>query len=117
MTPVRYLPVVPESGVRLIETHAVERPWTRGDCIDMPRPCPFVSCRHHLYLDVTKHGRLQLNFPGVEVEDLIHSCALDVADDGDHTLEEVGVAMNVTRERVRQMEEAGLRTFRRRAGL
>ena len=30
----------------------VPRPQTRSDCQGGPRPCPFVSCRHHLYLDV-----------------------------------------------------------------
>lgn len=24
------------------------RPKTRGECGDMPRPCPFLSCRYHL---------------------------------------------------------------------
>jgi hypothetical protein len=34
------------------------------------------------------------------------SCALDVADAGPHTLEEVAVSLNISRERVRQLEEA-----------
>src|SRR6185436_15449349 len=28
------------------------RPQTRKDCKDAQRPCPWVSCKHHLYLDV-----------------------------------------------------------------
>src|SRR5690606_3867534 len=27
------------------------KPRTRAECVDGPRPCPFVSCRHHLYVD------------------------------------------------------------------
>lgn len=33
-----------------------QRPRTRGDCKDGPRPCPWVSCRHHLLLEIAKHG-------------------------------------------------------------
>jgi hypothetical protein len=28
------------------------RPQTRAECSDMERPCPFVSCKYHLYIDV-----------------------------------------------------------------
>ena len=30
----------------------IARPITRADCIDGPRPCPWVSCRHHLLLEI-----------------------------------------------------------------
>lgn len=81
------------------------RPRTRGECIGGERPCPFVSCRHHLFLDVSaKTGAIKLNFPGLEVEDLAESCALDVADGGGMKLEEVGELLGLTRERVRQIE-------------
>jgi hypothetical protein len=30
----------------------VERPRTRAECKDEPRPCPWVACKHHLYLDI-----------------------------------------------------------------
>ena len=30
----------------------VARPLTRAECKDGPRPCPWVSCRHHLLLEV-----------------------------------------------------------------
>lgn len=73
------------------------------------RPCGFVSCRHHLYLGVNERtGSIKLNFPGLEVWDLPESCALDVADRGEMTLEAVGELMNLTRERVRQLEASAL---------
>lgn len=90
----------------------VERPRTRADCIDGPRPCPWVSCRHHLYLDVSPATRaVKLNFPDIEPGELPErgSCALDVADDGGCTLELTGELMNLTRERARQIEEKVLR--------
>jgi hypothetical protein len=85
------------------------KPKTRGDCIDMERPCPFVSCKYHLYLDVNpKSGSIKINFTDLEVWEMVDSCALDVADRGGITLEEVGEIMNITRERARQIEEEAL---------
>lgn len=81
------------------------RPRTRGDCDNVPRPCPYVSCRHHLYLDATQAGGITLNFPDLEPGDLAESCSLDIADLGEHRLEDVGAAMNITRERVRQLQQ------------
>lgn len=90
---------------RAIAPTAGTRPGTRGECVGAPRPCPWVSCRHHLYLDVNPEtGSLKLNFPHLEVWDLRETCSLDVADRGGATLEEVGDILNLTRERVRQVE-------------
>jgi hypothetical protein len=87
----------------------VERPVTRADCKDGARPCPFVSCKHHLYLDVSpKTGAIKFNRPELAPEDMVESCSLDVADRGGTTLEEVGSIMNLTRERIRQIEIKGL---------
>jgi len=86
-----------------------ERPRTRGDCRGDERPCPFVACKHHLYLDVNPEtGSIKLNFPDLEPWELPETCALDVADRGGVTLEEVGEIMNLTRERIRQVEVRGL---------
>lgn len=87
----------------------VARPTTRADCQGGERPCPFVSCQHHLYLDVSaRTGAIKLNFPDLEVWEMNETCALDVADRGGTTLEEVGAIMNLTRERIRQVEVKGL---------
>src|SRR5262249_27665897 len=44
----------------------------------------------------------------LEVWEMTETCALDVADRGGTTLEEVGAIMNLTRERIRQVEVKGL---------
>ena len=85
------------------------KPRTRAECADGPRPCPFVSCKHHLFIDVSNRtGAIKLNFPDLEVWDMPESCALDVADRGGTTLEDVGAIMNLTRERIRQVEVKAL---------
>jgi hypothetical protein len=91
------------------EVDDIVRPKTRAECADGERPCPFVSCKHHLYLDVSaRTGAIKLNFPDLEVWEMTETCALDVADRGGTTLEEVGAIMNLTRERIRQVEVKGL---------
>lgn len=85
-----------------------DRPKTRGDCKNGVRPCPWISCSEHLYLDVNPAtGTIKFNFPDRELDELRATCALDVADEGMHTLEQVGEFMNLTRERVRQVEVRG----------
>lgn len=84
------------------------RPTTRPAC-GSARPCPFVSCQHHLYLDVDlDNGSIKLNFPDLEVWEMSETCALDVADRGGTRLEDVGAIINLTRERVRQIEVKAL---------
>jgi hypothetical protein len=91
------------------EVDDIERPHNREECADAPRPCPYVSCKHHLYLDVSaRTGAIKLNFPDLEVWEMSETCALDIADRGGTTLEEVGAIMNLTRERIRQVEVKGL---------
>jgi len=85
------------------------KPRTRAECVDGPRPCPYVSCKHHLYIDVSpRTGAIKLNFPDLDVWEMTESCALDVADRGGTTLEDVGAIMNLTRERIRQVEVKAL---------
>jgi hypothetical protein len=105
-----------EAGGMDLATALVEarlaRPKFRSHCTGAPRPCPFVTCRHHLAVEVTRGGGLKVNHPDVEIEDLAESCALDVADRGGITLEEVGTLLNVTRERIRQEETSALAKYR-----
>jgi Sigma-70, region 4 len=87
----------------------VPRPMTRSECANEIRPCPWVACKHHLYLDVNPEtGSIKINFPDLEPWEMRETCALDVADRAGITLEEVGEIMNLTRERIRQVEVRGL---------
>ena len=76
-------------------------------------PCPFVSCKHHLYLDVNpRTGSIKFNFPGREVDELPATCALRVAQHGGRTLDAVADVIGVVRERIRQIEDRALLKMR-----
>lgn len=103
-------------GPRSLPVLSESRPRTRGECVDGPRPCPWVSCRHHLYLDVTEpyegpgggvRSTVVTSHLG-ELEDLPETCSLDVADRGVNTLEQISQLFGVVRERVRQIEAKAL---------
>jgi hypothetical protein len=114
------IPIPWHGGLRRDELTAAEpypdnidRPRSREECRTGERPCPFVSCSHHLYLDVNDEtGTIKLNFPHLEVWEMAETCSLDVADKGGITLEEVGAILNLTRERIRQVEVRGLRRIK-----
>jgi hypothetical protein len=91
-----------------------DRPMTRGDCARVPRPCPYVTCKYSLYLDVSDTGSIILNFPHLEPGQMPadQSCALDLAERGPMTLEDIATVTNLTRERIRQVE---LKALLRRA--
>lgn len=114
--PVR-LPVVGAVGGTVDGT----APRVRVECAPgagVGRPCPWVSCRHHLYVEVSETlGSVKYVHPGREVAELEQTCSLDVADEGGATLERVGALLNITRERVRQIEVRALLKVRRRIEL
>ncbi|MCU1282450.1 MAG: hypothetical protein JWM53_5996 [bacterium] len=88
----------------------VDRPRTRAECIGGIRPCPWISCRHHLLVDVRADGKLTLN--AESLEDLPQSCSLDIADSTELSLKAVGKLLGVTRERVRQLETRAIKKLR-----
>jgi Sigma-70, region 4 len=97
----------------VLEVVDYQRPSHRSQCQHGPRPCLFVSCKHNLFLDVNvETGSIKFNFPDKEIWELKETCALDVAERGGITLEEVGDILNLTRERVRQLEMSALEKIR-----
>ena len=85
-----------------------QRPRTRGECRVGVRPCPWTTCPHHLFVDVTNSGSLKLNFPHLEVWQLQETCALDLADRGPQTLLAIAHAMGVSDKRAPQLIEEAL---------
>lgn len=91
------------------------RPQTRGDCATFARPCPYVGCRYHLYLDVGAKGGLRFNY-GDDVEKALqvmpYTCALDAAEEGlersDQKVDRNAIctALNISVERQRQISVA-----------
>jgi hypothetical protein len=90
---------------------------TGDEVIWHSRPCIFVGCRPNLYLDVTENGSLKFTRPELEPEQMrpTRSCVLDIANQGPLTLDDVGHAIDVSRERIRQIEVKAM--VQQRSGL
>ena len=86
----------------------------------------WVSCAHHLYLEVAENGTVKYVFPDLEVDEMGETCALDVAEwkrddnvdwgkkaskqpERNQTLETVAKLLNVTREAVRLTEKKAMK--------
>jgi hypothetical protein len=89
------------------------RPLVRSECIDGPRPCPWVSCRHHLALRVTTRGEVRVTFPDAEGEPdldaMEETCALDVADRGPQDVATIARLVGLDAERVIAVVEKTMR--------
>ena len=88
------------------------RPQTRADCVNGPRPCPYVACKYNLYLDVDAHDNV-ITAPG-EPWDVQESCSLDLAAKDPLGYAEIGGVMHLSPERIRQIEFRALYKIRSR---
>jgi predicted DNA-binding protein (UPF0251 family) len=95
-----------------------ELPASRAECADLPRPCPMVSCRFHLLLDVAKDGRLYKTHQFDEhsadsvlsaLESMQETCALDVAEWGGVYQEDAAKLMNMSRRWLDEVEQEAKR--------
>ena len=96
-------------------------PTTYGECVERrlggeENPCHFVRCKWHLAIDVhPETGAIKINHPGaldadgaLDLRAMPATCALHLSLE-EHTLEQVGALINITRERARQIETKGLK--------
>ena len=99
------------------ELHQVDRPKLRSDCLsggpNMFRPCPWLTCKYHLGVDVSDVGSLSV-LQGWD--DGRMSCALDAAAEDGMTLEDVGALIGVSRERIRQIEQRSAALIKKEHG-
>lgn len=112
----------PRVSLRVVDE---DRPRTRGECVGGERPCPWVSCRHHLALEVQRGGSISIN--PLLLEDAINgdeldltrlpeTCALDVADRGPTTARHVANLAGTSFQRICQVEGKALAHAAKEAG-
>ena len=88
------------------EVHINIHELTGGACRKLPGPCPHTVCRFNLTSerrDERGAKPAQMRLPVVH-----ESCALEAAELGGMTLEEIATRLSLTRERVRQIEFGAL---------
>ena len=114
-------PVIQPEVPELIREVLPSRPRLRAECEAGPRPCPWVGCRYHLYLDTYTTGDpenptpgLIIHRPELEPLELPETCLLDLASRGPYTLAQIGEIFDLSRERIRQIESGALRKLARR---
>ena len=82
-----------------------DAPTNRKQCSGNERPCPWVRCKSHLVFDAFPNPKRTTDDEVVDKLCLMsETCILDVVENGEKTLEEVGQILGITRERVRQVE-------------
>ena len=107
-------------GTRNASDGSLKRPRKRSECFEIMRPCPFVTCDFNLFPEWaglrgrSKRSGCKKRIIRTKITDPFkvpqnRSCVLDIALLGGLTLEEVGYILDITRERVRQIQFAALK--------
>lgn len=106
--------MVRASGLRVL-------PESRSECRGGARPCPLVSCRYNLLLDVATDGRMYVSRDFDEndeesiaaaLKSMRETCALDVADRGATTSVAIAKLMNLRRDSVEKLMRTAFDTVR-----
>ena len=89
-----------------------QQPPPREQCVGAARPCQWLNCRYHLWVNERRPGRrweAREHLPGIE-RSTPETCALDVAEVASDGLSRgsVGKLLGISNERVRQIEESAL---------
>ena len=103
---------------RLSEFYDSDRPKTRGDCEKGPRPCPWVGCRHHLFLSPDSKGNLHFPYGRDEgaLLEMSETCSLDVAARGGQPLESLAKMYGQSRQNLDQIVGRAMAKLREAAG-
>jgi hypothetical protein len=127
--------IAEQHAIRYRKEFKVRKPRTWGECEaaglgQKGAPCPFLSCKYNLLVDVSPAGGLVIRTApgfgaaGASTEAGVLPASIDCIEDVDlpedrctcalaavaaePTLEDVGEMMNLTRERVRQIESRAI---------
>ncbi|MGD0837240.1 MAG: sigma factor-like helix-turn-helix DNA-binding protein [Polyangia bacterium] len=87
---------------------------TRGGCRKLPGPCPHAVCRFNLTSE--RRDSRGAKPASVHLPVVREACALEAAEQGGMTLEEIALRLSLTRERVRQIELGALKKLWARLG-
>lgn len=91
-------------------------PVNRGECDEQSRPCPFVTCKHHLLVEVSSNGKLSKRFEFDEADEdsiaealqaMPETCVLDAAG-SELSYKEIGAIMNLNHVYVYQVATGAL---------
>lgn len=85
-------------------------PLSREECATWVTPCRLTQCRFHLAHERAHGARLtgDREIPDDEW------CALNVAERGNHNLDQIGAMLGTTREAIRQIETNGIIKLKRK---
>lgn len=90
-------------------------PKTRGDCARVVRPCPYLSCRHNLWISLQQEqpGNPKAGKQGETTfrPYSMRNCALDIAEFAT-PVDEIAHYMRIHPTRVRQIAEGALEKLR-----
>lgn len=89
------------------------QPRTRAECPPADVPCPFVTCRYHLWTTRAYHrGAVVAIVESPVWGDMDHTCVLNDADAQERNCEQVGAILRIGRQRVHQVEHKALNKAR-----
>ena len=91
---------------------SLKKPCVRADCASLPRPCPFISCKYNLFVEIGPKGSLDFTWPRTQPHQMPQSCALDLADEGGLTVQELADEMRLGLDVVKKSVDAALRSVR-----
>lgn len=95
------------------------RPQRRSQCTE-DRPCPYVGCKFNLVLEIMMGGGLRYtrgspDDPLAPWSGDVSNCMHDHMHEAGMTLDEIGVVLGMSRERVRQIEAVALTKIKKSA--